>query len=181
MKEQNLFKQLQLDEELLQPPTWHKNVQPDGRVVWAPNKPIREEHDWLLYQLGMLDLEMPYATGGVRYRNIFSNVQRHRANRHFFQLDLADAYGQVHLPTLAVKLSELGLPESPQENHSRLQESFTPPEGGGLAQGGPASPMLFNIYCLDLDAELGVFCQEQGITYSRYLDDLTFSSPDTSF
>lgn len=47
---------------------------------------------------------------------------------------------------------------------------------GRLPQGSPASPYISNIVCLKLDARLKALAAKYQANYSRYADDLTFSS-----
>ena len=44
-----------------------------------------------------------------------------------------------------------------------------------LVQGAITSPQIANMILRDFDFEVGKFCAERGITYSRYSDDMTFS------
>jgi RNA-directed DNA polymerase len=50
-----------------------------------------------------------------------------------------------------------------------------------LPMGAPTSPTLSNIYCIEMDAELINYCSTQLIQYTRYADDLTFSSNEPDF
>ena len=45
----------------------------------------------------------------------------------------------------------------------------------GLPQGAPTSPAIVNILLRDFDEDLGAWCRERGVTYSRDCDDLVFS------
>jgi len=45
-----------------------------------------------------------------------------------------------------------------------------------LPTGAPTSPVLSNFICLQFDADLRQFCQENRLQFTRYADDLTFSS-----
>jgi len=47
---------------------------------------------------------------------------------------------------------------------------------GVLPQGAPTSPMLSNIVVRKLDAFLYDYAQENGFVYTRYADDIAFSS-----
>lgn len=49
-------------------------------------------------------------------------------------------------------------------------------KNGRLVQGSILSPMITNLLCYKLDEELKAFCKKQGIVYSRYADDMLFSS-----
>ena len=44
-----------------------------------------------------------------------------------------------------------------------------------LPQGAPTSPAITNILMYDFDEAVGSWCQERGIAYTRYCDDMTFS------
>jgi retron-type reverse transcriptase len=46
---------------------------------------------------------------------------------------------------------------------------------GSLPTGAPTSPVLANIILTPLDKSLLSVCNQYGISYSRYADDLTFS------
>jgi len=48
----------------------------------------------------------------------------------------------------------------------------------GLPQGAPTSPMLSNLVMRDFDNTLFESCVENGIFYTRYADDMTFSAAD---
>lgn len=51
-------------------------------------------------------------------------------------------------------------------------------KNGGLPQGAPTSPTISNIVNNKLDARLFGFAKANGFTYTRYADDLTFSSKE---
>lgn len=44
-----------------------------------------------------------------------------------------------------------------------------------LPQGSPASPMITNIICRNMDKRISGLCQKLGVTYTRYADDMSFS------
>lgn len=52
--------------------------------------------------------------------------------------------------------------------------------GRKLPQGGRTSPMIANIICRGLDRDLWRLAKSFGCTYTRYADDLTFSTRDHS-
>ena len=44
-----------------------------------------------------------------------------------------------------------------------------------LPQGAPSSPAITNIILYEFDEQIGQWCWERGIAYTRYCDDMTFS------
>ncbi len=48
---------------------------------------------------------------------------------------------------------------------------------GALCQGACTSPQIANLVLSDFDNIISIFCLNSGIAYSRYCDDMTFSSP----
>lgn len=156
---------------------------PDGRVkdraVWIPDREAVVFHKRLLHSLYQLDLEMPHATGGIPGKGLADNITPHVASRHFYQLDISDAFPSVDGERLARQLSELGLFNDAPDAQAALEEFCLLPDGG-LLQGAPSSPYLFNIYCGPLDEQLAQLCERYGLQYTRYLDDLTFSSPQAT-
>ena len=52
---------------------------------------------------------------------------------------------------------------------------------GHLPQGAPTSPMLANLVCLKLDDDLKKIARNEGLTYTRYADDMTFSGTEKDF
>lgn len=145
--------------------------------------------------------KFPSATACVLKSNPTINAEKHRRGKFFYITDLKNAYPSVDLERLAliiVFLSEYAeydlrmslkffleddrkelLKDDPlfQEILLLLQYHFAGLYGKGLAVGGPLSPYLMNLYCeVYLDSRLRRWCEKHNIVYTRYVDDLVFSS-----
>jgi len=149
------------------------------RTIHIPNDTMRKVHKRFLSYLRRYSPALPYATGARLGMSPIGDIRRHYGNRFFYLLDIKNAFSSVDknkiVEILIAVRTELGN-DGGEALGSFLGSYFFVPSGG-LAVGGPASPDLFNIYTgVLIDKEMGALCRELGITYSRYLDDLTFSS-----
>jgi len=59
--------------------------------------------------------------------------------------------------------------------------SYTANTLGYLPQGAPTSPMLSNIVMKEVDVKIAAAAREAGLVYTRYSDDLTFSTSAKKF
>ncbi|HEY9063240.1 MAG TPA: reverse transcriptase domain-containing protein [Pseudobacteroides sp.] len=60
------------------------------------------------------------------------------------------------------------------------KRKFVATTGRILPQGSPASPMITNILCLSLDKRLNGLAAKFGFKYTRYADDMSFSTKEAS-
>ncbi len=159
--------------------TYWKGDAPKCRLIAIPAPALARMQRELLEYLQGSSLAMAFpssVTGCIPQGSPLRNARQHSDGRWFYQLDFADAFGSVEASKLADVLSfvcsRLG---SKQEIEDFLSQ-YCLVSGHGLAQGGPASPLLFNLYCQDIDFRLGELVKKKPINYTRYVDDLTFSS-----
>lgn len=121
---------------------------------------------------------LPYATSSNPGDSPLKNVMLHKQNRFFYLLDFTNAYGKVEAKRLACVLIQLNsFRKIPVEEMTKFLECYFFDKRAGLVPGGPASQDLFNLYAGSLvDLPLAGLVREKEIVYTRYIDDLTFSS-----
>ena len=109
----------------------------------------------------------------MKKRNIVDNAKRHTKKQEILNIDLKDFFTQFHFGRvrgmLMAKPYNLG-----KEAATTIAQIAC--HNGILPQGAPTSPILTNMLCVPLDNSLMLFAKKHGLTYTRYADDLTFSS-----
>lgn len=145
----------------------------DRRPIMGP----KEGSDYKLYLekiLSILDIlfvEHPAAHGFVTNRNVYTNVEIHKKSKSFVFIDLKNAFNQITQEQVTEIFLNLGLPK---REASILGDLLT--YKGFVQQGFATSPKLLNILAKRLDSRLYAYCRKHKVKYTRYADDLTFSS-----
>lgn len=153
------------------------------RTINAPTPALKEVQQRLLKFL-IKDLRvLPHnaAHGCVKNRNCLTSLKVHQRNqsKYFLKLDLHDAFGSVNIELLKEALKKhvlLGKLESQVSTVSRMVNICTNEHIPGLPQGAPTSPMLLNMYLQAFDEAISKTLAGTGIVYTRYVDDMLFSS-----
>jgi len=153
---------------------------------------MRIVHDRFIRYLRRLCPRLPNATSYHKGDSPMKNVRPHLRHRFFYLLDIRNAYGTVDVQRLTQTLFNRDMAfwgYRVENTFAFLQAYCTYPtpepsvtqtdvRRSGLIIGAPASPILFNIYAgIRIDEALASLCEKHGLTYTRYIDDLTFSSP----
>ena len=104
---------------------------------------------------------------------IISNAAVHIGKKHILNIDLKDFFPSIS----ARRIKELFLsPRFGFDEQMATALTLLTTFKRQLPTGASTSPVLSNFVCIELDAALRDFCRENGLQYTRYADDLTFSS-----
>jgi RNA-directed DNA polymerase len=106
-------------------------------------------------------------------RHILSNATRHVGCKWLLNVDMQDFFHYISQGE--VELLFRREPFGFNEDMSKLLAGLCCYKGR-LPMGAPSSPILTNLYCIPLDHALQNLAQEKQWTYTRYADDLSFSS-----
>ncbi|QEX18002.1 hypothetical protein FRZ44_33060 [Hypericibacter terrae] len=156
-----------------------KNRQRGYRTVWEPTF-LKSPYKALARRLNNFfahKLEgFPHAQtyGYISGRNIRENAQNHCGHTHLVSIDLEDFFPSIKASRIATFLRTTGITPTVADLVSR----FVTIEGS-LPLGLPTSPTIANAICLPMDIELEALAQKLGATFSRYADDISFSSDGT--
>lgn len=123
------------------------------------------------------------ATGFVPGKSIVDNARPHVGKPFIYNLDLIDffpsiGFGRVKACLTLAPFNLTGGREPLAFLMANLccEPSINDPKHSFLPQGAPTSPVLTNVVCKQLDRRLAGLAKRFRLTYTRYADDLTFSS-----
>lgn len=112
-------------------------------------------------------------------RTIVSNAEVHRRRRFVFNLDLADYFGSINFGRVrGFFIHDAMFSLEPKVATIIAQIAC---HNNALPQGSPCSPVISNLIGNILDSRLLALARDARCTYTRYADDLTFSTNETLF
>lgn len=123
-----------------------------------------------------------YAMGFTEGRSVVTNASIHKGHNYVFNIDLKDFFPSIHQARIwkRLQLEPLFLKQPIANVIAGLCSMKEVQEDGSvryvLPQGAPTSPIITNMICDKLDHRLGGLAKRFGVKYSRYADDITFSS-----
>lgn len=115
----------------------------------------------------------PSVHGFVQDKNIVTNAKAHVKKRYVLNLDLEDFFPSVNFGR--VRGMFMGIPyHLPPDVATVLAQICC--QNNQLPQGAPTSPMVTNMICGKMDSQLQRLAKDCKATYTRYADDITFST-----
>lgn len=119
------------------------------------------------------------AHGFKRKRSIITNAKEHRNRRYVFNVDLTDFFGSINFGRVRGFL----LKDRSFLLHTDVATVLAQIacHENALPQGSPCSPVISNLIGHVLDIHLVRLASQNGCIYSRYADDLTFSTSKPDF
>jgi RNA-directed DNA polymerase len=148
------------------------------RQILAPIPPLKE------LQASVADfLETKYSPrscvfGYVKKRNILGNARRHEGKRWVLRIDLEDFFPSINFGRVRGVLMAKPF-ELTEEVATTIAQLCC--HDNKLPQGSPASPTISNIICRGLDNALLQLAREHKCNYTRYCDDIVFSTQLKTF
>ncbi len=109
--------------------------------------------------------------GGVKRRSNISNAKPHQGKKYIFTTDLQEFFPNITSKQVYKTLVDLKF--SPHLAHWITALTTWKHK---LPQGTPTSTHIANLVFLATDLKLIELCNANSITYTRYIDDLTFSA-----
>jgi RNA-directed DNA polymerase len=167
------------------------------RTIHAPVKGLKSILRSLNFVLQCIYKPHEAATGFVLNKSIVDNAKRHVGHHYVLNMDLKDFFHSFDLYRVKFGLLRelwginniLKYQEKKKDDFMQKDEiafviaclcthpfTIDGEVQSVLPQGSPTSPTLTNILCAKLDRRLYGLANRFGATFTRYADDITFSS-----
>lgn len=112
-------------------------------------------------------------------KSIMTNAKVHKNKRYVFNIDLEDFFASFHFGRVRGFFEKNRNYLFPR-NIATILAHLTC-YNGSLPQGAPTSPIITNLICNVLDMKLLKIAKKFKLDYTRYADDLTFSTNNKKF
>lgn len=157
--------------------TQFKIPKSDGtsRTIDSPTYSLKLVQKWILKEIlekiEVSEESMAFKPGignGTK-----KNAEQHKRSLYCLSVDVKDFFKSINSKQIFFLFKGVGY----NNTISNILTNICTLEGA-LPQGGVCSPYLSNLVCRKLDKRLSGLCLKREIVYSRYADDLTFSTND---
>lgn len=112
-------------------------------------------------------------------KSIFTNASYHKDKRYILNVDLKDYFEHFHFGRVRGYFHKNKMFCLPIEIATIIAQLTC--YNGSLPQGAPTSPIITNLICNILDMHIIKLARKYGLHYTRYADDMTFSTNRKDF
>lgn len=148
------------------------------RTISAPITPLKIIQRKLNQVLQVIYKPRNAVHSYVHGRCILTNAEKHTKRTLIFNIDLKDFFPSIHLGRV------IGLFKHSPFNCQPIVATTLAQiccYNGALPQGAPTSPIISNMICAKMDKEISKQTGIYNCEYTRYADDITFSTEEDSF
>ena len=111
-----------------------------------------------------------YAMGFAPFKSISNNASPHVQKEYILKVDIKDFFPSISSERVYGLFRSMGYCRSV----SIVLTNFCT-YNNKLPQGAPSSPHISNLLCRKLDIRISILCENLGLAYTRYADDITIS------
>lgn len=149
------------------------------RVIAQPAKELK------ILQKATLDMPLlclPIHKAAYAYMDgigIKQNAQKHCKNQYLLKMDFANFFPSIVADDLISHVEKNHGKISVRDTVALKKIFFWRPKGSSkhrLSIGAPSSPFISNTLLFEFDTAIYDMCLQLNVTYTRYADDLTFTS-----
>lgn len=141
------------------------------RTIAAPNQQLKEIQRKIKDLLVDAYFHKYCVHGFLPDKSILSNAKCHTKKKYLLNIDLKDFFPTITSKRIYGMFLKYGVPKEVALCLTKLVSN-----NDVLPQGAPTSPIISNMICGPMDNELVNFSKKHQLYYTRYADDLSFSS-----
>lgn len=142
------------------------------RILNAPSRKLKYiQYRILNHILNNLPVSK-FSTAYKKGSSLIKNAGPHVGKKYLLKLDITDFFGSICFEQ--VYNSVFNTRYFPVQIGTMLTTLCC--HNDVLPQGAPTSPAISNIVMRNFDNNIGYWCNKHNISYTRYCDDMTFSS-----
>lgn len=152
------------------------------RTIAQPAREVKAIQRWLINELRP---QLPIHDAATAYEpgtSIKKNAEIHVRSRFILKMDFSNFFPSISAEALRLHLElHCGNRYSLSDRHSIVRACTWLPERLSALQlciGAPSSPLLSNSVMYEFDCAVAEKARSEGVAYSRYADDITFSSTE---
>ncbi|WP_159281980.1 retron St85 family RNA-directed DNA polymerase [Rahnella variigena] len=151
----------------------------EDRLIAQPAKTVKNLQ---LTVVGLLRDELrihPAAMAYVKGRSIKDNAQKHVHNQFLLKMDFKNFFLSIKPAMFLMCLKKQGVNLDERDEHVISNIFFWKLRRNStlrLSIGAPSSPFVSNVVMYYFDEAVESLCRMLGVVYTRYADDLTFST-----
>jgi RNA-directed DNA polymerase len=149
------------------------------RVIAQPTPFVKK------VQKGIVEVLMEYheplasTMAYTKGRSIVDNAKLHAGSKYILKMDFENFFPSITHHDFLAFLDKSGSNIPKRERGFLSQYLFRADQSEmTLSIGAPSSPAISNLVMCDIDLLIQGYCNEKSIKFTRYADDLTFSSDD---
>lgn len=142
------------------------------RTIYVPCLSLKVVQRWILKEILEKINVSEQSMAFVPNRNgLKVNAEYHRKNIFLLEMDISNFFSSIPEERVFRLFCNIGY----NADVSAVLTNLCTYKGV-IPQGAVTSPYIANLICYHLDARLNGFCSRRDVVYTRYADDLSFSS-----
>ncbi len=148
-----------------------KNGEPETREFYPSIDRLKELQQKIKLKILRKFEFPPHIQGGVKGKDNITNASTHKGKKYFFTTDIKQFFPSICYKYVYNMFISFGFSADVSSVLTKLTTyKFQVP------QGIPTSTYITNLVSLPVDKELLELCKSHDINYTRFIDDLSFSS-----
>ncbi|HBR69419.1 MAG TPA: RNA-directed DNA polymerase [Rhodospirillaceae bacterium] len=148
------------------------------RIIHHPARELKTIQRWLVKNVLY---SMPVHSAACAYEKntgIKLNASKHVNNNYILKMDFKDFFPSIVPRDIFLRMPA-DTPWNSNDFYFLSRVLFCKKDTGtklSLSIGAPSSPKISNIVMYEFDQKVSEYCNQKNITYTRYADDMTFST-----